>query len=569
MLDAAPHRGAQRKTLARAGCAVGVGFHASAADASVAERGERLVAFTGSLDNRRSLAARLGLASPEDALPAEVVLAGFDAWGSAVAGHLRGVYAVVVAEGGRLWCFRDHLGFAPLFYRRDGEGAYAATEAKQVVAGAALARAPDLDVVERIFYRADDDRMPSALAGVERLPKGTVLDLSAGRAHTTRYWEPAGLLETARLTPDALRARFDELMAQAVDRSLAGDDVVSLSGGVDSPAVAAYAAPSHLKASGRPLPALSAVFPGLPSVDERRYVERVAAELGLELHTYEQRASAMDRLDEWAALVDGPVPTISLTHYEEHYRRARELGARTVLSGELAELVFDVRNWLVQHLLTSGRVRALVNELRAERETGRGMRAIGREVLRTFVPTRVTAARLREDPRGVPPWVDLRRANEAAAASLVPVRRRWRHMQLAAATMGSGITAEAESICQEVCGVRARRPWVDIDLFELFLSLPAEVKFPDNRHKTLVRGLLRGRVPDVVLDRRDKTFFDDSIMSRIDYPELRRWLASPDHRIAGVDYRMLGERLEHEDLDLAGFMWAKDLASAHAFLSQW
>ncbi|MFP5254128.1 MAG: hypothetical protein ACLGH4_10075, partial [Actinomycetes bacterium] len=60
-----------------------------------------------------------------------------------------------------------------------------------------------------------------------------------------------------------------------------------------------------------------------------------------------------------------------------------------------------------------------------------------------------------------------------------------------------------------------------------------------------------------------------SITNRIDYPELRRWLASPDHRIPGVDYRMLGERLEHEDLDLSGFLWAKDLASAHAFLSQW
>ena len=71
----------------------------------------------------------------------------------------------------RAYAFRDHLGYGLLFYRYDGDGFYAATEAKQVVAGAGIRREPDLDVVEGIFFNSFDDETPCALRGVQRLPK--------------------------------------------------------------------------------------------------------------------------------------------------------------------------------------------------------------------------------------------------------------------------------------------------------------------------------------------------------------------------------------------------------------
>jgi asparagine synthase (glutamine-hydrolysing) len=93
--------------------------------------------------------------------------------------------------------------------------------------------------------------------------------------------------------------------------------------------------------------------------------------------------------------------------------------------------------------------------------------------------------------------------------------------------------------------------------------------FPDSQSKALVRQLLRGRVPDVILDRKDKTYFDDSILARIQYPALERWLIGPDYRVDGVNYGLLQERLERRDLSVVDFLWAKDLASIHAFLSLW
>ncbi len=158
--------------------------------------------------------------------------------------------------------------------------------------------------------------------------------------------------------------------------------------------------------------------------------------------------------------------------------------------------------------------------------------------------------------------------SERVATSYASPRERWRTLQLSG-FIGPGISAEAEAICQAVCGVQARRPWTDIDLFEFFLSLPAEIKFPDTGGKDLVRSLLRGRVPDEILDRQDRTYFNEAMLAEIDYQTLRRLLVAPEHRFQGVDYALLAERLRNEDLEALDFNWARHLATAHAFLAQW
>jgi hypothetical protein len=72
-----------------------------------------------------------------------------------------------------------------------------------------------------------------------------------------------------------------------------------------------------------------------------------------------------------------------------------------------------------------------------------------------------------------------------------------------------------------------------------------------------------------VLDRTDKTFFDDYAMARVDYRALRHWLSHPEHQIPGVKYHLLAEHLNRQDLKFVDLRWAMDLASVHAFLSHW
>src|SRR5439155_22392266 len=105
----------------------------------------------------------------------------------------------------------------------------------------------------------------------------------------------------------------------------------------------------------------------------------------------------------------------SLPQYEEHYRQVRALGARNLLTGELAEFVCDMREYLIPHLLWHGRFAALGKQLAARRSNGASMQAVARHVSAAFGPAAVSAARLRRTEVGVTAWLDRRRVNEPAA----------------------------------------------------------------------------------------------------------------------------------------------------------
>jgi hypothetical protein len=213
-------------------------------------------------------------------------------------------------------------------------------------------------------------------------------------------------------------------------------------------------------------------------------------------------------------------------------------------------------------------LRAAQRELAARRSKGHSWVSLARLVARSLAPDSVMAARNAiHKPKlsTIPAWVDAGKVSEAGS---VPVWERWRRLQLSG-FIGPGISLEADEVCQAVSGVNARRPWTDVDLWEFFLSLPAEQKAPELRSKGLVRNLLRGRVPDAILDRQDKTTFDEAALAQMDYATLRRFLVSPNYRIAGIDYDRLVERLRAEDLGTVDYAWAGNLANAHAFLAQW
>jgi asparagine synthase (glutamine-hydrolysing) len=577
MLAASPHRGTEVRLHVCGRAVLGVSNQPEWVDSTIASSGEFAAAVSGRLLNVGELTKALARAGVHVTSTncADIMLALFRAFGPKAANRLRGDVAAVVTDGRCLWCVRDHLGIRPFFYRDQPNAFFAATEAKQVLAGAGLDREPNLEVLERILYGGMPEDMPSAYRGVNRLPKTTRLAvLPTGIGAPEVYWDPASLLETARITPEEVEQRFTELFDQAVSRGLTGADVVSLSGGVDSPAVAAFAAPHYKSMTGQPLPALSIVFPDLPKVDERSYIETVTQYLGMTLHTHSLKARAVDDLEHWCTLFDGPIPTLNAPQLLEFYTEAKRLGFTNVLTGELAEPVVDLTNHLPGHLLVHGRWSALAKLLRTQRHQGTSVKAMAMQLATPLVPGRVAlwylSTRSADFRRRFPDWLHESKFSQVPYRRdlKAPGHRRW----LAFQTLpfrGCPITMEAGDMCTALAGVTVSRPFIDIDLWEFFLSLPAEIKHPDQKSKTLLRHLLRGRVPDRILDRRDKTVFNEHALSQIDYPLLRRYLVNPRYRMPGVNYPVLASRLDRQDFTIVDLRWANDLVRIHAFMNQW
>lgn len=575
MVAAAPHRGSALEVLRCGGTVLAVANpdHPELREASLAAEDGWAAAFVGRLDNAPEVAEWLRGRGhePPDAEPPRLLISAFRLVGDRAPTLLRGAFAAVITDGRHLWCFRDHVGFETLFQRHDAKGVWVASEVKQVLAGSQIVPEPDLEILEQIFYDNIPDHTRCAYAGVRRILAGTILLADGNRSRWRRYWYPVTLLETASLSPEEISDRFDELMTQAVTRIMTGPDAVSLSGGIDSPALAAFASPQHQRLWGDPLSALSAVYPGFPEADEQTYIEEVVGFLGMPLHTYEPRPQRLTRLREWVQLFDSPWPTWSPAGAEQRLALARDLGFRTILDGNIAEQVMAMQRFLVAHLLSRGRAVAAFQYLRRDRsEEQASARRIARQLVSPLIPRWVMTAYLARNPLlALPPWLDARRANAARMEGALPGRQMWAASQMGGFG-GSSLPMEASTVLSALYGVRERMPWGDVDLWEFFLSLPAEAKFPGPQMKGLVRSLLRGRVPDRILDRRDKTVMNQWFeATSMDYPSLRRWLVDAPFRVAGVDYRVLAEQIEGQNMPLEHYVWAKDLAGIHAFLDLW
>ncbi len=285
MLEAAPHRGGTLEMRSLGACTVGISRRDDDDQAGVSS-GERLVAaFAGRLDNVPELrGALIGAGTPPHSdAPADLVEAAWLRWGERAPERMRGHFAAAISDGERIWCFRDQVEIRAAFYRSDDSGAHFGSEAKQVLAGAGVAREADLDAVEAILFGyggGPDASCP--LRGVRRMNAASLVTADRDGASAERfYWHPERLVESGRYTPDEARERFAELFDQAVGRCLTGRDAVSLSGGIDSTAVAAFAAPGHEARFGSPVAALSAVFPDLPGVDETSWIEMVVEHLSM------------------------------------------------------------------------------------------------------------------------------------------------------------------------------------------------------------------------------------------------------------------------------------------------
>ena len=574
MLQAAPHRGNHHDSIRVGSVEIGVSNRPGLEDASLFGSEGYACAFCGRLDNEPALLGHLGRPPVRSARPAETVLAAYRAWGDGVWGRLRGDFAVVVSDGSRLRAARDHLGSSTLFYRVDADGVYVASEAKQVAAGAGISRQPNFDLLHRAFFGEEDpyDEPTVMIAGVERIPRASYTVFTEGVApRSYRYWDPTPLIGTAKLHPFEVRDRLVALLEQAAERVVTGSDVVALSGGIDSPVVAAFAAPVYRTLTGRALPALSTVYPHAPTVDETPYIEAVVRQLGLDWHTFIPGYRPLNDLSMWVDLLDGPLPTADVSAMAEFFEEAGKLGARTVLMGELAELVYDLRQHVVAHLLLSGRLPTAWRHVQALRQKGRRWPGVVRAVLPSLAP-----------PSIVTSYVKRKARDAAALASWIepgmvlgldhrwdlekPARRRFYDVQGYFAMAPSVVGIEASSICAAHFGMHLRRPLIDLDLWEFFLSLPAHLKFPDAERKSIVREAARGRVPDIVLDRQDKTGFTEDVMGRVDYGELRRWMFGTDFRMKGIDYAVLAERLEQRDADFQELIALNRLASIHAFV---
>jgi asparagine synthase (glutamine-hydrolysing) len=465
----------------------------------------------GSLDDRVELAAELAL--PPTAPAHAVVAAGYRRWGTGVLPRLRGAYALL------LWNVKEHsgllatdrLGARTVVWSEDAGRIAFATDVRDLLDLLPATPAPSDGAVVSWLVDGTLPRESTLYRGVRRLPGGRALRFGNPDVEEFEFWRPHFVPPSPQGRAEAV-GDVGSTLARAVERACArgAPTGVLLSGGLDSTAVAAFAA-----AAGGPLTAYSAVFPDHPVTDESEHIAANARALGLSsrrlaFHSGGAFAPTLRHLERWKL----PPATPNLFFHEPLLRLAREDGVAALLDGEGGDELFGPSPYLLADHLRAGRLgaaRAAAVVLAGPDGAGAALTRFG---VRGALPASVHLLARRLRPR--PPWwltpegAALYKGSPGWAWKKADGPRWWAHLAdtLTAGRERAGAHDALRHRLEGVGLVGGHPLLEDSDLIATTLALPPRLAYDGTVDRPLLREAVAAVVPAALGLRTEKRFFN-------------------------------------------------------------
>ena len=251
---------------------------------------------------------------------------------------LNGMFAFALHDRktGTTWIARDRIGIKPLYYTSTRKWFVFASDLKALNA---VVRAP-ISISSIVAYLGYSyiPAPKTPYEGIWKLPPGEEFVIAEGHATNRRYWK-LGDEQTELHDPARLEAFLENLLSDAVKLELQSDVPlgVFLSGGVDSSAVASYAAELT---QGEPIRTFTIDFAEKGGGDAK-FAKLVSRGLGSD--HYELKVSAEDQfsaLRELMPLLDEPMGDSAIVPTYMLSRAAREQGVKVLLSGAGGDEIF-------------------------------------------------------------------------------------------------------------------------------------------------------------------------------------------------------------------------------------
>lgn len=518
------------------------------------------VTFNGEIYNYRDLRSELESRGHRfrSSGDSAVLPAAYLEWGLDFVERLRGMFAFGLYDrlARRLILARDRAGIKPLYLARLPEGIVFASEMRAIVEGGFVRRLPNHDALRHFLRFGYRSSYATCYEGIEELPPGSLLICDAsGHIERRRFWNPPQA--QTRDSEDCVRS-VREILERSVDRHLQSDVPVGahLSGGLDSSTVVS------LMAARSPVPVetFSVYFRDSAWFDERAYSSKVCETAGARQHFVSPSPREVSQaLDRIVQLLDEPTGGPGVIPQYFLNAAIREAGIRVVLGGQGADEMFaGYERYRLPHAMTAIRAGAA-------RESVVGLRRIGIRRLAINAAKRVFGL----DPAAMI-VSDLPPDGDAMAWDFerqLAHEFRWYLPML----------LHVEDRTSMAWSIESRVPFIDDELIDYALSVPAVLKIRSGRLKWMLRDAVRGLVPDLVLDRKDKRglptplgvwmrgplrerateILTDPILAKSGLVDMRRLQGVLDAHLAG--FRDFGDLLWRP---LSVSMWlAQDAAS--------
>lgn len=483
-----------------------------------------VVLLYGFIENRARWRSELDVRAPGDAA---IYAAAYARWGEDADQHLTGEYATILVEpnGRRIRLARSPVKSPALYYRHDPERLIATTAVQAIFSTGEIPRELDEQKIADTLYLNYREERRSWFQGVTRLPRGSRAWITPDGVQETCYYSIRDIAPIRFKRDSDYVEAANALFREAVAAALEGfsQPAVSLSGGFDSQAVAAYAMLARPEQS-----LLSFTFVPIPDwtspdrsalTNERPHVEALAAmypQLVPHWVDTSGRDSSYHQLDLFGTAMIAPRNAENLHWMHQVAKDARQAGADVLLTGAMGNRTFSFAgSGHLQDLLRRGRLATLARELVKAGPLSSLPKRILREAVLPFVPAGAEHWIRRQFGKAAAPplesWSPLNpdfareyRVEERAAemgfdTTFRPITR---VLDFREAIMGNAASegGDLHVGLDRLHGIPSRDPTAYRPLFEFCLGIPLDQYLRDGRKRWLARRLLRDKVPAVVLD---------------------------------------------------------------------
>ena len=473
--------------------------------------------------------------------------------GPAALDEIDGEFAFAAWDAGHstLHLVRDHCGTRPILYaHRPGRWFAFASLPSALRAGGFSDGRRNMDALARWTVREFTQSHETHLTGIYRVLQGERLEVTSAGIARHRYWDPS--TEPLRSVPygDVVKG-LNERLDRAVRRRLPREGPVftHLSGGLDSTAIAAFAARA-VADQGRRVTGYSFVPQQIDDLD-RIVDERPAVHATAELHgnidLAEIAAPSIDMLPDAAVDPDLPCLTNPEIEYERVLAHASAAGAGHVLSGFGGDQAAsnNGRGAFVELFLRL-RWRSLASLLRHPIDGRPAWRMLAFEIAANVIPEAALRLRrrIRDRDRGLAQslsqFLAPRFARPPERGTRVPRNTHaWRKRLL--------FNGHLDTIVEELTWRAARHglgyayPLLDRELVEYALRIPAEMLVHAGQRRRVFRDAMEGVVPDTARLRDEKLLSDPALIVRL--------ARDRDRLLAQLDTLRSGPAADLFDLD--------------------
>lgn len=535
MVAALRHRGPDAQGITELeGCTLG---HARLSIIDIAggaqpmadETGRYWISFNGEIFNFRELRRDLETRGCHfrTRSDTEVILKGYRVFGDALPEKLNGQFAFAIwdTQSRRLFAARDRMGEKPCYFAWGASGhLILASEIKAILASGLLRPRLDPDALNAylgLLYVPPDR---SIFSEIQPLRPGHHITWSeAGGLREERYWQPR--YDVGRIDPREAVLETRRLLTQAVRRQSVADVPLGafLSGGLDSSTIVALLS----DAATAPVKTFSAGFGSL--IDELPYARAVAEKYNTEHHEVQVGFEVGPMLERMAEVYDEPfadssnIPTYLIAEFARKH-------VTVVLSGDGGDELFGGYEWYLRLFEKHDDVSSPEVAVRwAAMIVARGLARA-----RLLPPARrdvAIASWNRAVPRNPDVW-----ARHVGSVLLPPAT--GKRADLERYRPGTDVAGLDRAVDFDVrCylpgdilvkvdrasmahGLESRAPFLDVDLVEFVLGLPAQLRFADGIGKTLLSDAFADRWPQSVRGRK-KQGFGAPVAAWLERPDVR------------------------------------------------